>query len=73
VLLAHVILWAMIGYALIGLLVAVWFVATQVERIDPAARAAPWSFKLIILPGAAALWPVVLGWSRRGRTGRTAR
>lgn len=68
-LLAQTILWLVVVYASIGGLVAVWFVMTQVGRVDAAAKTAPWSFRLIILPGAVALWPVVLGWARRAGAG----
>ena len=48
------------SYLAIGLLFAVPFVLFGVERIDPAARGATWGFRLLILPGAAALWPLLL-------------
>ncbi|MGE0638904.1 MAG: hypothetical protein AB7G12_03385 [Thermoanaerobaculia bacterium] len=31
-----------------------------IERIDPAARGASRGFRLIVLPGAVALWPLLL-------------
>jgi hypothetical protein len=43
-----------------GILVAVPFALRGVSRIDPAASGAGWGFRLIIIPGAAALWPVIL-------------
>ncbi|MEO0482904.1 MAG: hypothetical protein AAF138_04715 [Planctomycetota bacterium] len=60
-------------YMVIGLLFAVLFVARGARRLDPHAGGAPVLFKLMILPGSAALWPV-LAWrwlagrsmSRRG-------
>lgn len=48
------------GYASIGLVFACWFVLKGVSTIDPAAAHAPWSFRALILPGVAALWPVML-------------
>lgn len=47
-------------YWLLGLLFAVWFVASAVDRFDPAARGAGVAFRLAILPGVAAFWPVLL-------------
>ncbi len=54
------------AYLLIGLLVAVPFVFAGVKRIDPSAREGSLGFRLLILPGSVALWPVVL---RRWRSG----
>ena len=48
------------GYTALGTLFAIVFVAGGVGRIDPAARGAPIAFRLLILPGVAALWPLML-------------
>lgn len=61
------------AYALIGVVVGGAFVIVGVSAVDPAAagRGAPWSFRLMILPGAAALWPIVLlKWIRAARQPR---
>ena len=55
-------------YAGIGLLFAVIFVMIGVGRMDASAKGAPVFFRLLILPGAAALWPVLLGHWLRGQT-----
>ncbi len=47
-------------YAVCGLLVGLPFVLFGAERIDPTVHGAPRIFRFIILPGAAALWPIVL-------------
>jgi hypothetical protein len=47
-------------YLLIGLLFAVVFVTTGIERVDATARGAGAGFRLLILPGVVALWPVLL-------------
>jgi hypothetical protein len=47
-------------YAALGAVFAVWFVVAAIGRIDPAARGAGIGFRLIVLPGAAALWPLLL-------------
>ena len=54
-------------YLLAGLLFAVPFVLRGVNRIDPVAREGSWGFRLIILPGAVALWPWLIGRRRRGQ------
>ncbi|MBI1213804.1 MAG: hypothetical protein GC190_20275 [Alphaproteobacteria bacterium] len=43
-----------------GLLFAVAFLTFGVGRIDPAARGSGLGFRLIILPGVVALWPLML-------------
>lgn len=50
----------LIGYAIVGLLFAIAFVSIGVGRVDHAARDASIGFRLIILPGAAGLWPLLL-------------
>ncbi len=58
------------AYALIGLLVGVWFVLTGIQSVDASAERAPLRVRLIFLPGAVALWPTVLSTvlSRRGES-----
>lgn len=47
-------------YAALGCLFALAFAWWWVERIDHAARGGTLGFRLLILPGAAALWPLFL-------------
>jgi len=54
-------------YAAAGLLFALPFLVWGLPSIDPAARASTLSFRLIILPGAVALWPVLLRRCLRSR------
>ena len=52
-------------YAAAGLVVGLVFVTVGVARIDPAARGTSVAFRLLILPGSAALWPVLVAkWAR---------
>lgn len=52
-------------YAAVGLVFAVAFVSVGVQRIDPAARGAGIGFRLIVIPGVAALWPwLAVRWVR---------
>jgi len=46
-------------YVAIGLLFALAFVLRGVQRIDPAAKGGTWGFRLIIIPGVMALWPLM--------------
>ncbi|MEW5975987.1 MAG: hypothetical protein AB1898_09310 [Acidobacteriota bacterium] len=56
------------GYALLGGLFALPFLTVGVGRVDPRARNAGWSFRLMILAGVVALWPVLLLRWRQRRT-----
>lgn len=48
-------------YFLTGLLFALTFVTVLIKRFDSnAAEAAPLQFRLLIVPGVAALWPILL-------------
>jgi hypothetical protein len=47
-------------YGAIGFLFALAFVAVGIGRIDPGARGSGLGFRLTILPGVVALWPVML-------------
>ena len=56
-------------YAVAGALFAVPFAWRGTGALDPAARQGSWGFRLLILPGAAALWPVLLVvWMRSARS-----
>jgi len=62
--------WMAVGvYFAIGLLVALAMVLGAIKKIDPLADAAPWHVKLLLIPGLAALWPLVLtlAYLRRSR------
>jgi hypothetical protein len=56
---AEVILWACAAYLLLGLALGIAFAWRGVEQVDAAAVGTTWPFRLVILPGAAALWPVI--------------
>lgn len=63
-----IILLAAAAYAALGVVFGVLFAVAGVGRVDHAAIGAPWSFRLLILPGAAALWPLLLlKWVRAPR------
>ncbi|HXJ03538.1 MAG TPA: hypothetical protein VNH65_00450 [Candidatus Acidoferrum sp.] len=52
----------------LGLLFAVAFVTSGVKRLDPNAKGSGVVFRLVILPGSAAFWPLLLRrWIRGDR------
>lgn len=58
--LARLIVGSLGVYAALGLLFGAAFLTAGLARIDPAARASRWGFRLLILPGVVALWPWLL-------------
>jgi hypothetical protein len=56
---AEIILLLLGGYLAVGFVFAIAFVIRGAETIDFAARGAPIGFRLLILPGATALWPLL--------------
>ena len=60
----------LMAYAAVGLLFGVAFVTRGIARVDHVAEHAPPGFRLIVLPGSAALWPFLLvRWIRASRNG----
>jgi len=53
--------WALSLYAVVGLIFAIPFVIRGVGRIDPVARSGTVGFRILIIPGTIALWPLLLG------------
>lgn len=52
---------ALLGvYLVLGLVFALTFVTRGAAAIDPAAQGMPLLARLLVLPGAAALWPLML-------------
>ena len=49
-----------LAYVALGIVFALAFVWKGAGRIDPVAREGTWGFRLLILPGSAALWPLLL-------------
>lgn len=47
-------------YAALGVAFAVPFLARGIGRLDPGAHGASWGFRLIVLPGVVAFWPLLL-------------
>ncbi|MEO1129316.1 MAG: hypothetical protein AAFX05_06340 [Planctomycetota bacterium] len=59
------------GYAGLGLLFSLLFVTVGLVRVDPVARGSSPAFRILILPGVAALWPLLLARWLRG-SGQTS-
>ncbi len=54
-------------YAVLGLIFGAAFVSWGIGRVDSGARGSGWGFRLIVLPGSVALWPLLLSrWMRGG-------
>ena len=60
--LARTLLAVLALHGLAGLVFAARFLPRRIERVDPSARGAGWGFRLLILPGVVALWPLL--WAR---------
>ena len=60
-----------LGYIGIGLVFGVFFAMRGAAILDPVAKGAPIGFRLLVLPGSAALWPILLSKLLRKR-GATA-
>ncbi len=61
----------LVAYSLAGLVFAVAFVSVGIQRIDAQARGSSVAFRLIVLPAAMALWPMLLRrWSQSRPGGR---
>lgn len=66
----NLLLLAVALYALLGVVFGLVFVTAGVSRVDSAAKGGPIGFRLLIFPGSAALWPVLLvKWLRAGKGG----
>ena len=65
---AEVFVGVLIWYAAAGAVFAIVFVARGVSRVDAHAAGARLSFRLIVFPGVAALWPFLLSRWMRARS-----
>jgi hypothetical protein len=48
------------AYASVGVVFAMLFLPRALVRLDAAVAGAPWTLRLLILPGVVALWPLFL-------------
>ena len=49
-----------VAYLAIGILFGLFFAFKGAAQLDEVAREAPFGFRVLILPGAVALWPLLL-------------
>lgn len=56
----NILVWLVTGYIVVGIILASILSFTQIHKIDPAARRASLGFRLIVLPGLAMLWPLIV-------------
>ena len=47
-------------YVALGFAFALAFVIVGIERVDPEAHGSGWPFRLLIVPGVTAFWPLLL-------------
>lgn len=47
-------------YLGIGFVFGLWFVFKGVNKVDPGIEGADWKLRLLLLPGSAGLWPIML-------------
>jgi hypothetical protein len=64
--LAKAFVYTLVAYATLGFVFAVPFVWIGIQRLDSEARGSGIGFRLLILPGVAAFWPIFLNRWRRG-------
>lgn len=58
---------ALLVYAGIGVVFGLAFVTVGLAKVDPVARGASFGLRLLLLPGSAALWPLLaLRWWKGG-------
>lgn len=57
---AQIILVIVVAYMAIGFVVAVTFVCFGITSVDPVAKGSSMRFRVLIIPGTAALWPIML-------------
>jgi hypothetical protein len=58
--LAHLFVLLVYLYFGIGLMFGLWFVFRGADLLDPNMHGASWRTRLLLLPGSAALWVVLL-------------
>ncbi len=61
----------LVGYAWIGLVFTAWFLVAGIRRLDEVAASGTIGFRILLVPGSIALWPILL--SKSIRNARTQR
>ncbi len=55
----NILVFALYGYAMAGTVFAVFFIWRGAEKVDQQARGTGLGFRLLILPGCVAFWPLL--------------
>ena len=64
-----VLLWILGGYFAAGLVFAPYFLIKGLDRIDSSTAGTGWGFRLIIIPGLVAFWPIIFKkWLKNSKT-----
>ena len=64
---AEIILGTLAAYGILGVLFAIPFLLVGIGKVDARAKGTRLAFRLIVFPGAVALWPLLLrSWWRSG-------
>ncbi len=58
--LATIFVYLLYVYFGIGLFFAIFFLVKGIGKIDAGAKDSSWRFRLLMLPGSAAFWPLLL-------------
>jgi hypothetical protein len=65
-----IIFYIVMTYLIIGFIFSIIFVTRLIDRVDESAQGSSWTFRLMIIPGCIALWPVLLNNLQKGRLGK---
>ncbi len=69
IIVARTLLLAAGAYLGVGLGLAAWIAARGAARLDPAAAGSGWGFRILIVPGATLLWPILAARLLKGAAG----
>ncbi len=58
--LAGLLVLAAAAYLAVGVVFAIVFATRLAGRLDPAAARGTWGFRVLVFPGAALLWPLLM-------------
>ena len=59
-LIIQIFLWVLAGYVIIGLLFGIYFFIKGAAQIDELIPDSKWVVKLLLVPGAIGLWPLLM-------------
>jgi hypothetical protein len=62
-----ILLYILMAYLAMGVLFAIAFLAKGIHKVDDSAQGTGLGFKLILIPGIAVFWPVLLNKWRKAK------